>query len=399
MMNTCRFYSKAVRVCACYALLCSAISVYASGTNVFYDAFDDGERDANPAWYLIKAQSTATVVDDAVLGGGNALKFDNEHSGSNPTIAPYAQKGIVASFDTVSLEPGESLTLSFDFRLQTVVDQSGLFRFGLAYDQPTNSTPFFSDGGVNGSSPGDDDYAYFVGMSSGANTGLAIREDNATINGFMSGGDIVADKGTGSFTLNDTNAHQVVFTIDRSATEPRRDFTLEIDGVEVLTGFDDYNLKIDFNEVGIVSNHRDLDLIIDNVSVTYEALQSTSNDTPYTWLDSYGLVDGGDYAAADMADSDSDSLLNWQEYLCGTDPTNANSVLTINSIESVSSDAYEVNWQSVPGKSYNLLTSSDLLSGAWATNASGMTAASGDETSTTQTVSSAAAYFQIELDL
>ena len=167
----------------------------------------------------------------------------------------------------------------------------------------------------------------------------------------------------------------------------------------MLTGFDDYNLKIDFNEVGIVSNHRDLDLIIDNVSVTYEALQSTSNDTPYTWLDSYGLVDGGDYAAADMADSDSDSLLNWQEFLCGTDPTNANSVLTINSIESVSSDAYEVNWQSVPGKSYNLLTSSDLLSGAWATNASGMTAASGDETSTTQTVSSAAAYFQIELDL
>ena len=82
----------------------------------------------------------------------------------------------------------------------------------------------------------------------------------------------------------------------------------------MLTGFDDYNLKIDFNEVGIVSNHRDLDLIIDNVSVTYEALQYTSNDTPYTWLDSYGLVDGGDYAAADMADSDLDSLLNWQEY-------------------------------------------------------------------------------------
>ena len=93
-----------------------------------------------------------------------------------------------------------------------------------------------------------------------------------------------------------------------------------------------------------------------------------------------------------MADSDSDSLLNWQEYLCGTDPTNANSVLTINSIESVSSDAYEA-WQSVPGKSYNLLTSSDLLSGAWATNASGMTV-SGDETSTTQTVSSAAVIFR-----
>ena len=65
---------------------------------------------------------------------------------------------------------------------------------------------------MNGSSPGDDDYAYFVGMSSGANTGLAIREDNATING-SSGGDIVADKGTGSFTLNDTTAHQVVLRL------------------------------------------------------------------------------------------------------------------------------------------------------------------------------------------
>ena len=245
------------------SVFCAVAVLFAFQANasiVLQDDFNDGDRTANEAWYLVKAQSTASVVD-------GALNFNNEHSGSNPTTAPYAQKGIVANFNTVSLNPGDSLSLSFDFSLQSVVDQSGYFRFGLAYDDPSNGTPFAGDGATNGGTVGDDDYSYFVGMSSGANTGLAIREDNGTSNGFMAGGDIVSDKGSGSYTLNDTDTHSVVFTIARSATEARRDFTVEIDGVEVATGYDDWNLKVDFNEVGFVSAHRDLDFTLDNVQV------------------------------------------------------------------------------------------------------------------------------------
>ena len=39
-----------------------------------------------------------------------------------------------------------------------------------------------------------------------------------------------------------------------------------------------------------------------------------------TWLDAYELVTGGDYAAADLLDSDSDGKFNWQEYQYGTNP-------------------------------------------------------------------------------
>ena len=248
--------------CAVFALF--AINAHAS---ILQDSFDDGDSTANPAWYLVKAESSATVVNDAILGGGNALEFNNLHSGSNPTTAPFAQKGVAANFNTVSLQPGESLELSFDFRLQSVIDQSGSFRFGLAYDDPSNGTPFASDGSFNGSTAGDDDYSYFVGMSSGASTGLAIREDNGTSSGFMAGADLVTDKGSGSYTLNDTAAHNVVFTIARSATESRRDFSVVIDGVEVATGFDTFNVKANFNEVGFVSVNRDLDFVVDNIGV------------------------------------------------------------------------------------------------------------------------------------
>jgi hypothetical protein len=47
----------------------------------------------------------------------------------------------------------------------------------------------------------------------------------------------------------------------------------------------------------------------------------TSNGTPKSWLDLYGLVVGGDYEAADLLDSDADGRLNWEEYQDGTDPT------------------------------------------------------------------------------
>jgi len=56
---------------------------------------------------------------------------------------------------------------------------------------------------------------------------------------------------------------------------------------------------------------------------------TTGVPVPYTWLDSYGLVIGGDYEAAALADPDEDGYLTWEEYLAGTIPTNRASVFKV----------------------------------------------------------------------
>jgi hypothetical protein len=84
--------------------------------------------------------------------------------------------------------------------------------------------------------------------------------------------------------------------------------------------------------------------------------QGTGSVISYAWLQQYGWpVDG----SADHTDADSDGMDNWQEWICGTEPTNALSSLTIlapsNSISGVT-----VRWRGVYGRTYFLECSPDL---------------------------------------
>jgi hypothetical protein len=76
----------------------------------------------------------------------------------------------------------------------------------------------------------------------------------------------------------------------------------------------------------------------------------------YDWLQSYGLPGDG---SADFLDSDGDGRNNWEEWVCGTSPTNKLSVLKIVSA-SVSGGGLAVSWQSVAGVNYIVESTTNL---------------------------------------
>ncbi|MEI6891257.1 MAG: hypothetical protein V5783_03710 [Pontiella sp.] len=120
----------------------------------------------------------------------------------------------------------------------------------------------------------------------------------------------------------------------------------------------------------------------------------TSNKTPKYWLDAYYDVAAefsSNYELADLADTDGDGLLTWEEYVAGTIPTDATSVLEVNSFVNTT-NGLVISWQSVEGKSYSIVTNTDLIfgdSGIAASNITGLE----NETSYTTTVSGASSVF------
>jgi hypothetical protein len=76
------------------------------------------------------------------------------------------------------------------------------------------------------------------------------------------------------------------------------------------------------------------------------------------WLQQYGLPTDG---SADYADPDHDGMNNWQEWVCGTNPTNALSVLQMLSATPHGSNV-TLTWASVAGVNYFLQRSTDLRS-------------------------------------
>ena len=75
------------------------------------------------------------------------------------------------------------------------------------------------------------------------------------------------------------------------------------------------------------------------------------------WLQRYGLATDG---ADDATDPDRDGMSNYQEWVCGTDPTNALSVLKLMP-PSPCPSGIVVTWQSVTNKTYSVQRAASLM--------------------------------------
>ncbi|MDF7807763.1 hypothetical protein P4E94_09965 [Pontiellaceae bacterium B12219] len=159
--------------------------------------------------------------------------------------------------------------------------------------------------------------------------------------------------------------------------------TVEDKGLALAPGIDTNIWSFNFVDT-------DSDGTNDTLRVT--AYGETGNGTPYPWLAEYGLTD-----ADDDVDIDNDGMMTWEEYIAGTNPTNAASVLTVNSFSNVAGD-YVITWQSVEGKSYSVLTNLDLVYGTPGAAASGIVAVTNETSYTSSVPASSAVFFEIGVE-
>ncbi|MGC3958206.1 MAG: choice-of-anchor Q domain-containing protein [Verrucomicrobiota bacterium] len=97
-------------------------------------------------------------------------------------------------------------------------------------------------------------------------------------------------------------------------------------------------------------------IVAGTVDVGAYEFQSPASAISYLWLQQYGLPTDG---SADQSDYDADAHTTWQEWITGTNPTNAASALRMLSISNTSS-GIAVTWSSVTNRAYSLERATNL---------------------------------------
>ena len=145
----------------------------------------------------------------------------------------------------------------------------------------------------------------------------------------------------------------------------------------------------------VVNSIFDLDgnprIVGGTVDVGCYEFQSPTSVLGYLWAQQYGLPTDG---SADYLDSDGDGMNNWQEFVAGTNPTNAASILTMTcAVPENYLNWVVVKWQSVSTRYYFLQRSSDLGAAGFTTIATDIAGQDGSTIYFDATATNGSAYF------
>jgi len=118
-----------------------------------------------------------------------------------------------------------------------------------------------------------------------------------------------------------------------------------------------------------VSGPTDLDgnprIVSSTVDMGAFEFQGAGSTISYAWLQQYGLPTDG---SADLSDPDHDGANNWQEWLAGTNPTNASSALKITSATRTNNPpGIVLTWASQITRIYYLQRSANLKQSSFST--------------------------------
>jgi Tol biopolymer transport system component len=101
--------------------------------------------------------------------------------------------------------------------------------------------------------------------------------------------------------------------------------------------------------------------------VNSPALDSDGDGIPDWWMTQYfghPTAQAGDSSRA-QDDADGDGFTNLNEFLAGTNPGSASSVLTLHIVTGAAGSNVTLNWEALPGRSYHALFTDDLNNPNW----------------------------------
>jgi hypothetical protein len=265
---------SAASVCLC------AVGLVARGELVLQDDFSGKTPSTNRfddtglmgAWPTTGGAGTTGIIDDSGAGGIGSTSALFVDAGNFQGVAGVFDI-VGPPYDEVDMQlPGDAVELRFLFRVPSLADGTNDLRFGILNNGGTQHTAD-NQGTTASDTIG---FGGRVSVTPAAGTGSAVflYDENTTGGGNMLGGAGLGQFGAASQPfIADTNAHEAVFRMTRTATG--YSFKMEIDGGATLSATTNNFLPVTaFHQFGIISASAANDVVLDSVEIDRNTLRN-----------------------------------------------------------------------------------------------------------------------------